>query len=215
MRSGARGAAFVAALAAVAPTAARADVVSLYGALRGGWAEGRGLSGGAKDAAFHDGAAGPTYGALIGAEVLFIDAWIEHDQYLVDGEIGGTYTRFLVGFDVDLDVGERRGMDPEGDGGVSAGYVEIGGAVGFGLGTGRQVEPPLDNGEVTDKGALVQGRIGAGWRLGPLVTLGVVVPVDLGYVFKSGGGAVANDDEDRYVEVAAAALASVRFELDL
>ena len=47
----------------------------------------------------------------------------------------------------------------------------------FGLGTGAQVMPPLDNAQLTDKAFLAEGRFGFGKHLSKVFDLGVVVPV--------------------------------------
>ena len=95
------------------------------------------------------------------------------------------------------------------------GYFEAGLGLGFGVGTGQQVVLPLDNGEVTDKGFLLEAKVGAGWNLGPLFSLGVLVPVSGGYYFKSGPGVVANDQGTHYQAVEAAVLVNFRAKLKL
>ncbi|HLU65687.1 MAG TPA: hypothetical protein VKZ63_05400 [Kofleriaceae bacterium] len=204
--------------AAVGHGAARADLVSLWARAQGGGSSGAGLAGDQKDEAFHKGAEGLAYGAAVGVEVLLLDVWVEHDQY-VRGELSGTWTQFMTGFDVELDLGPKKGgvrNDLGGvDGGISSGYAELGMAVGFGLGTGQQVDPPLDNSQVTDKGFLGQLHAGAGWRLTPSWSLGVLVPVQVGYLFKSGPGATANDLSTQYAQVSAAALLNLRLKIQL
>ena len=155
----------LAALAAITVSAseARADVLTLYATAQGGGAGGAGMSGDAKDEAFHDGAAGGAYGAMVGVEFLFIDGWVEHLQY-TDGELLGTWTQFMAGVDLKVNLGQKRGGRLEdgkrkGDTYQSA-FAELGIATGFGVGTGQQVDPPLDNSQVTDKGFLVQDDSG-------------------------------------------------------
>src|SRR5690349_7966363 len=145
-------AAFVALCAA--PAAARADIISVLAQVHGGGSAGRGLGGDRKDEAFHDGASGGTYGAKLGVEILFIDVWVGHDQYRDADRLLGTWTTFMSGFDVEFDLGSTKGGTRndrgEVDGGFSSGYAEFGMGAGFGLGTGQQVDPPLDNGQLTD-----------------------------------------------------------------
>jgi hypothetical protein len=206
------------ALAGLADSA-RADLVSLHVQAHGGGATGVGLAGDRQDEAFHLGARGGTYGAQVGVEILFIDVWVDHNQYLTGDGLVGTWTQFMTGLDGELEVGGRKGGDRAEDGrmkgGWSAGYVELGMGVGFGVGTGQQVEPPLDNSQVTDKGFLGQVHAGAGWRLTPSWSLGVQVPVQAGYLFKSGPGATANDLSTQYGEISAAALLALRFKIRL
>ncbi len=213
-----RGGALVIVLAVT--TTARADVVSGYGQIEVGGAYGKGLSEEREVAAFHEGVSGAVaYGLLVGVEVLFIDAFIQHDQYRADGRVAGTWTQFMVGFDVEVDLGDPKGgeVDDRGrrTGGYSSAYAEIGTAIGYGVGTGQQVDPPLDNGEVTDKGILLQGGIGVGWRMTPWLSAGVSVPIQVGYLVKSGDGAVANDVDNQYLDFSVAAMLNLRAKLQL
>jgi hypothetical protein len=199
------------------PAAARADIISFSAQVHGGASGGQGLGGDRKDEAFHDGATGGTYGARAGVEILFIDVWVQHDQYRDQDGLLGTWTQLMTGFDVELDLGDQKGGTRndrgEVDGGHSAGYAEFGLGFGFGLGTGQQVEPPLDNGEITDKGVVGQVHVGAGWRLSPSWSIGVQVPVQAAYLIKSGSGATANDLGTHYTEMSAAALLALRINL--
>jgi hypothetical protein len=199
-------------------TSARADLASLYAAIHGGIAGGRATSGADGVDAFHDGASGGVAGALVGVEVLFIDAWVQHDQY-VDGEgIAGTWTQIMAGLDLELELGAPAvgaGPPPK-DGEASAtapGYLEVGGAVGFAVGTGQQVDPPLDNSEVTDKGVVAQLSFGAGLRLTDVVTFGVSVPLQYAYLYKNGADVIAEDSF--YGESSYAVLGTLRFKLGL
>lgn len=197
-----------------APAVARADIISVMAQVHGGGSAGRGLGGDRKDEAFHDGATGGTYGAKVGVEILFIDVWVGHDQYRDSDRLLGTWTTFMSGFDVELDLGSRKGGTRndrgEVDGGHSAGYAEFGMGAGFGLGTGQQVDPPLDNGQITDKGFVSEIFVGAGWRLTPSLSFGLQVPVQGAYLIKSGRGAAVNDTGTHYTEVSAAALLALR-----
>ena len=206
-------------LAAAAPAPAHADVVSLYAQIQGGGDAGKGVAGDRKDDAFHDGTTGLAYGAKVGVEILLIDVWAAHTQYRANGRLAGTWTELMAGFDVESGVGETKGGTRRDDGGVdggySAGYVRFGLGAGFGLGTGQQVDPPLDNAQITDKGFLAQAEVGAGYRLSPSWSVGLDVPVNLGYMFKSGNGAAANDLGTNYLELSASALLTLRLQIQL
>jgi hypothetical protein len=210
-------ASFVAALAGAGLAApAAAEVLSLQAEIHGGGGAGVGVGGDRKDDAFHDGAAGGIYGAKVGVELLFLDAWIEHDQFRNGDGLAGTWTEFMLGLDLELELGQgpiRRAATGEREPGK--GYLELGLGAGFGVGTGQQVDPPLDNAQITDKGFLVQGRIGVGYRLNKVFSLGLVVPVEAGYLFKSGDGLVANDTGTHYQSVQAAALLNLRMTFTL
>lgn len=201
------------ALALALPGAAHADLLSFRAEAHGGGAGGAGVAGDQKDNAFQKGARGGAYGALVGVEVLFIDVWIQHHQYS-DSALIGTWTQFMTGMDVDVDLG----VPPEVKGGKrgrASGYFEAGLGLGFGVGTGQQVELPLDNSEVTDKGFLAEAKIGAGKNLGPILSIGLLGTVSGGYFFKSGPGVVANDTGTHYQAVEAAVLVNLRLKLKL
>lgn len=190
---------------------AHADVLSLYAAIQGGGGGGEGVDGEARDDAFHAGAQGLAYGALVGAEVLFLDGWIEHTQYLRAGTLAGTWTQFMIGLDTQFDIGQAtRGQGEER---YAAGFGEMGFGAGFGVGTGQQVMPPLDNAQVTDKGFLGQVHLGFGYRFSPQLSAGVRLPVQAAYLFKSGDGRAANDRGNQYVSVHGAVLLELRLTL--
>lgn len=209
-------------LAAALPLAvagtARADIASLDAQIQGGGSGGQGVDGELQDQAFHDKVSGLTYGARVGVEILFIDAWVEHNQYISDGsDFLGTWTQFMTGLDFDFDVGGRKGdhslKDGTKGGGYASGYGEVGFAVGYGVGTLQQVDPPLDNAQIDDKGFLGQISVGAGYRITRVLSVGVNVPMQVGYMFKS--GVPANIMSNQYVSVEAAALLNLRMQFQL
>jgi hypothetical protein len=192
---------------ALAPTAASADVFKLYGELQGGGMYGTGLAGTYKDDSFFGNAKGGAAGLVVGGRFLIFDGNIRHNQFINGGETE-TWTQFTVGFAFGMDSGSEE-EKKEGKGG----YFEMGAGVGFGLGTGAQVMPPLDNSEVTDKGFLLEGRLGFGKHLSSIFDFGVSVPVSWGYFFKSGGG--ANNTDNQYQGVQVEALLVLRANLKL
>ncbi|GAB4543298.1 MAG: hypothetical protein Tsb0020_55230 [Haliangiales bacterium] len=190
------------------PRAASADLLSLYLEGHGGGAFGDGLGGEAQADAFHAGAQGLAYGGLIGAEVLFVDLWVQHDQYLNAGELAGTWTQFMIGLDTQFDIGRRkRGKIKHR---YTPGYGEVGLALGYGVGTGQQVMPPLDASQVTDRGFLGQLHVGFGYRFSRYLSMGVSLPIQVGYMFKSGDGLAANDTANQYYGAQGAALLNLR-----
>ncbi len=78
-------------------------------------------------------------------------------------------------------------------------YGEVGLAVGFGVGTGQQVMPPLDNDQISDKGFLAQVSFGLEHRFSRAVALGVRVPVTFGQLSKN--DAPANVESSWYQSV--------------
>jgi hypothetical protein len=204
-----RALSFAVVLAMAAP--ASADVFKLFAEVDGGGAFGKGTSGDPviKDSAFFAKAPHLDYGALIGAELLFFDAWIQHHQ-LTDGSRISTWTQFGVGVHATVDLG-----DPKQQKAHTGGFFEFGLGGWFGLGTGQQVDPPLDNAQVTDKAFLVEGRVGGGKHLSSVFDVGVTVPVSWGYFFKNGNGAAANDRSTHYQAIQGEALLYLRANLRL
>ena len=190
-----------------APAAVSAEVFKLYGEGVGGGMYGKGLSGTYKDDAFFANAKGGAYGVLVGARFLILDGNIRHHQF-INGDGLKTWTQFTAGLHFGMDSGTEEEKKQ-----FKGGYFEMGAGVGFGVGTGAQVDPPLDNSEVTDKGFILQGGIGFGKHLNKVFDIGISVPVSWGYFFKSGGG--ANDPNNQYQAIQIEALlvlrANIRF----
>jgi hypothetical protein len=139
---------------------------------------------------------------------------VQHRQYN-DGELIGTWTQFMAGVDLDIQVGGGEPIPGAKDGAKtrSKGYVELGLGLGFGVGTDRQVEPPLDNSEVGDKGFLVEGRFGAGANLGSVLSVGVALPVTAGYYWVQGEDASANEIDTQYQAIEVALLVNLRLRI--
>src|SRR5689334_10061284 len=137
--------------------AAHADLFSARADLHVGGSGGAGLAGDQKDAAYFKNAPNGAYGALIGVQALIADAYIDHTQY-TDGSRVTTWTQFAVGIRVDVKTGappKEKGATEEPQ---PTGYFELGLHAAFGLGTGQQVSPPLDNAQITDKAFLLELR---------------------------------------------------------
>jgi hypothetical protein len=196
-------------LALAAPAPALADVLRLYGEAHGGGMFGHGTAGDLKETAFFQQARGGAYGAAFGARFLILDGRIQHHQY-VNGDGLKTWTSLHLGVGFTLEAGSEQ----EKKAGKGA-YLEMGGGIAFGVGTGAQVELPLDNGEITDKALLGEARIGFGTHLSRRWDLGVSIPITYGYFIKSGHGAFANDVSTHYRGVHAEALLVLRMNLRL
>jgi hypothetical protein len=196
-----------AATALVAPQVARAGVLDVYAQAEGGYANGLGVGGTKMDDDFFSGAAGGLYGAKVGVEVLFTDVWVEHWQLTDFKGVNGTWTQLMVGADIDFPVGDV----PEGQ--KPKTFAEIGLGVGYGLGTGRQVDPPLDNAQLTDKGFIAELSLGVDYRFNTVTSVGLAVPVTYGYLFKTGDGAAANDEENQYQQLAVSPMVYFRVNL--
>lgn len=190
----------------LASAPAEAKVLDLYAQAQGGGGYGRGVAGAQSDADFFEAAAGGMYGARVGAEFMWVDGWVEHNQFTDGSGVIGTWTQFMAGMDWDFALGEeQQGKKPKT-------FGEIGFALGFGIGTGQQVEPPLDNSEVSDKGFIGQLSFGADYRLNRVLSIGITVPITYGYMFKNDA---ANDEENQYQSISATAMLHLRFHLEL
>ncbi len=192
------------------PGISHGDIFRLRAEVHGGVGGGEGLGGEQKDDAFHAGAGGILYGAIVGGEVLFIDVWVEHHQHLSDDGLTGTWTQFMLGFDTEIDLSKPVDGQLHSDS-----YVELGVGVGYGLGTGQQVMPPLDNSEITDKGFVAQATFGLGYRITSVLSIGLVIPIQGAYLFKSGPGLAANDRDNQYSSIQGAALLVTRLEVGI
>jgi hypothetical protein len=193
---------------------AEADVFKLFGEIHGGAVGGKGLSGdpvdaGPEDEAFFANVPHGAYGLRVGARFLIIDAAIQHHQF-TNGSRISTWTQFAAGIGVQADLGDEQTKKAK-----KGNYVDIGVNFAFGLGTGQQVDPPLSNDEISDKGFLIEGRVGFGKHLGKLFDVGVAVPVSWGYFFKTDFDDAANDLSTHYRGLQIAGLAYLRMNLKL
>lgn len=203
-------------LAVFAPARADADVFKLFGELHAGAMGGRGLAGAQQEHAFFANAPHGAYGALIGGRFLIAQATISHHQYALGGDGLSTWTQFGAGIAFQVDLG---GPPPVPKGQPKppkkGGYVAFAATLGFGLGTGRQVEPPLSNDEITDKGFVLEGRLELGKHLNNVFDVGVAVPVSWGYFFKNGVMDSANNEDTHYRGVQAHGLVYLRANVKL
>src|SRR5215510_6405708 len=131
-------------LAIAAP--ASADVLKLFLEAHGGGVVGKATGGDQviQDSAFFSKAPHGAYGAMIGAEFLFLDAWIQHHQF-TNGDRLATWTQFGVGVHGTIDLGDAKQQKAH-----EGAYFEFGAGAWFGVGTGQQVMPPLDNAQISD-----------------------------------------------------------------
>lgn len=190
------------------PVAARADVFKLFAEVEGGGVFGKRLAGDAAnaEAGFFEKAPHGAYGAAIGAQFLVFDAVIQHHQF-TNGSRLATWTQFGGGMRFEVGLGDQTKAEKAAGKGS---YAEISANLFFGIGTGQQVMPPLSNDEVTDKGFLIEGKVGFGMHLNKVLDIGLVVPVSWGYFIKNGGGAVANDVSTHYQSLQGEALVVLR-----
>lgn len=199
----------LASLLLLVPALASADTFKLFGEIHGGGMYGQGLAGDQKDSAFFQQSPHGVYGAEIGAELLFLDAWIQHHQY-TDGSRLTTWTQFGLGVHTLSEMGT-----PEDRKAHSNGYLEFSAGLFFGIGTGQQVVPPLDNAQISDKGFLLEGRFGFGKHLSSIFDLGVEIPVSYGFFFKNGNGANANNTSNQYRGIEGEVLLALRANINI
>lgn len=206
----ARTLALVATLVPALAGAARADVFTVFAQADGGGMVGKGTSGAQQANAFFAKAPHGMYGAELGARFLFLQGAIEHHQY-TDGSRIATWTQFTLGtsFSMDLEGDPKPAPPMNGATGATqkpapkstdrhGTFLEGGVGVAFGLGTGQQVSPPLDNAQITDKAVVGEARFGIGKHLGNVFDLGLQIPVQYAYFIKNGNGVVANNLDNHY-----------------
>jgi hypothetical protein len=193
----------------VASSRADADVLVLYGDVHGGGMFGTGMSGDAevKDQAFFANVPNVGYGLSVSGRFLFLGATIQHHQYN-DGSDLATWTQAIAGLDFTVDLGsDKEKKEKKGS------FLQIGAGAGFGVGTGQQVDTPLSNDEIDDKGFLLEGKFGFGKHLSKFFDFGLLIPVTYGYFFKN--GVPANMLDNHYQGLHAEALLYLRLRLKL
>jgi hypothetical protein len=183
----------LAAIAVAAPTEeVRAEVLNIYADAHGGGMFGAGLSGEQKDSAFFGNAPPGMYGARVAARFLFLGGAIQHHQYTNGSQIS-TWTQFTGGLDLQVQLGDEKTKKTR-----KNSFFELNGQLGFGVGTGQQVMPPLSNDEITDKAFLLEGRFTYGKHLNKIFDFGITIPVSWGFFFKNGVDDAANDTATHY-----------------
>jgi hypothetical protein len=197
------------AVVALASATARADVLKVFAELHGGAMYGKGSAGDQKDEAFFANAPTGMYGVKVAARFLILEAQIQHHQYRGGDELA-TWTQFSAGLGLGVDLGDDKEKKAH-----KSTFAEASALVGAGLGTGRQVDPPLSNDEVTDKGVVVEGRFSIGKHLNKVLDFGVALTGSWGYFFKNGVDDVANDVSTHYQGMQFEGIAYLRFNLKL
>jgi hypothetical protein len=197
----------VALLVVAAP--AHADVLTLFGEAHGGGMGGKGMGGDQKDEAFFPNAPHGMYGLKVSARFLVLEGHIQHHQYRGGGSLA-TWTQFSVGIGFGVDLGDEKQKKEH-----KSTFVEISALLGGGLGTGRQVDPPLSNDEITDKGGLFEGRFSLGKHLSKFFDVGVAFTGSYGYFLKNGVDDTANDVTTHYTSMQFEALGYLRLRLKL
>jgi hypothetical protein len=170
---------------------AAAAPFELYANISAGAMKGKGVGGAQSDADFFAGSESMTYGATLGVKLLFVQVWIDHHQFTnFNWDPLSTWTEFMAGVGFDFPLSDApKGETPKLHAGIQLG-------IGFGVGTGQQVDPPLSNGQITDKGFLAEARVKLEYDVSSILRMGVAVPLTYGYLFKN--GLPANDTDSQY-----------------
>ena len=166
------------AIALGAATRADARIFDLRAGVRGGGMDGWGSSTVTPD--FFNHTAGPAAGFELGARLLIFDVSANFLQVFDSSGRVGTLTQFLAGVVIDVPVGQAKLPN-----GKSQDFFRPGIVGGVGLGTAGPVHPPLNNAQVSDKGAVTQVELGYEHFLNPF--LGIGVEGDLGWHYFLGG----------------------------
>lgn len=162
-----------------APLSARAALLEVFATARVGAATGKGLGGAQKDNDFFAGAKGATYGAIVGLEVVWMDFFVEHDQFTDFKSVNGTWTQLMIGPHFPFPLNEGLPGTP------AKLYADLGAFVGFGFGTGQQIDPPLDDAQISDKGLVAELRVGLDYRANRFMSIGLSFPLGWAYLLKN------------------------------
>jgi hypothetical protein len=197
---------WVALLLALFVAPAHADVLRFFGEAHGGGMGGKGTGGDSQDEAFFANAPHGMYGLKVGVRFLILEGQIQHHQYRGGGSLA-TWTQFSAGLGLGIELGDEKQKKEH-----NGMFAEVNAMLAGGLGTGRQVDPPLSNDEITDKGGLLEGRFSIGKHLNKLFDIGIAFTGSYGYFLKNG---VANDISNHYQAVQFEALGYLRLNIKL
>jgi hypothetical protein len=133
---------------------------------------------------------GGAFGAEVGVKLLVFDLSVRFLQVADTGGLTGTLAQAMLGFEIDVPVGEARTED-----GKRKLILRPGVAGGVGFGTPGPVQTPYNAAQISDKGVLTQFKLALEYNIYPL--LGIGVEADAGYHYFLGGAATAvNDTQD-------------------
>lgn len=196
---------------------ARGDVLTISGDAHGGGMFGTGTNGALKDEAFFARVPNATYGVAASARFFFLGGTIQHHQYVgprINTDGAGekpslaTWTQITAGLDFTVDLGtDQQKKLKQGN------FIQVAAGAGFGVGTGQQVNPPLNNEQIDDKAFLIEGKFAFGKHIGKHWDFGLMIPVSYGYYFKN--GVPANMLDNHYQGIHVEALAFLRLRIKI
>lgn len=152
-----------------------AELLRLSAEVQTGGMYGQGVSGDQKDNAFFKVSPNFLYGANLAAELLFVDLWVQHQQFTDFSGTLSTWTQIGLGLHHTFDLGTEQEKKTH-----KGMFFELGGGVFLGLGTPLQVKPPLMKSQLSDQGFLGEVRLGYGKHLDSVFDFAVEVPVSYG-----------------------------------
>lgn len=182
---------------------AQARWVDMHAGMRTGGIVGWGSKSGTPD--FFEKTRGPVMGAEVGVKLLVVDLSVSFLQVFDGGGRSGTLSQAILGFEIDIPVGEARTRE-----GRRKLILRPGAGGGVAFGTPGPVNPPLSNDQISDKGLVSQTRLALEYN--PYALLGFGVEGDLGYHYFL-GGQVVNNSQDHSSGIHMAALATLTFHL--
>lgn len=153
-----------------AERSARAGIFEVYGQVNAGGGFGRGNAA-APSKDFFEAVQGAAVGGELGIEVMFIDLFVDHDEFFTD-RIKGSWTQFMIGFDADFPMDDEH--TTQGTVGVDA---------GLGVGTLQSSlfsEPPPP---ISRKGATAELRLQGDRLLGKYAAIGLDLRLGWHYLF--------------------------------
>lgn len=193
----------VAALGLAAARPAEARLIDLHaGALAGGMT---GWGADSRTPDFFNKTRGGAFGAEVGVKLLVFDLSVRFLQVVDGSGLSGTLAQALLGFEIDVPVGEARTED-----GKRKMILRPGIAGGVGLGTPGPVQTPYSSAQVSDKGIISQFKLALEYNVFPMLGLGV--EADAGYHYFLGGAAL-NDTQSHSAGEQIAGFGTVTFHL--
>jgi hypothetical protein len=170
-------------LVALSAAPAQARLIDLYAGPRAGGMIGWGSRSTTPD--FFEKARGAALGAEVGVKVLVLNLSVSFLQMLDGSGRSGTLSQALLGFELDIPIGNPRSPEER-----RKLLLRPGAGAGVGFGTPGPVRPPLSNDQISDKGFITQGKLALEYN--PNVLLGFGVEGAFGYHYFVGAQAANN-----------------------
>lgn len=112
---------------------------------------------------------GGVVGGRLGIEILYTDIYLQFDQFLTAQGFSGSTLQPMLGWDLDIDVGNWKGL--------------IGGYGGFVFGFPYTPHYPIDTHQISTVGVTIEGQGGAEYVLNRFLGVQLMATVGYHYMF--------------------------------